>query len=454
MKRSPTIYFVYLPIALMLFFVFGLSIWLASTGKQLEIAKQVVNPAATPAKPPTVPYEEGTGRVKGKILLEDGSPNTSEVSVHYHSERRTKNSSSSRSGNGGKVTDTFDLEISSGDLELMFVSSDYAPAWLGPIENHADRVVEDLVVVLNPGVPLDISIINQDGNPINDANVYGYPYRNYSGGSHRKPKALEQGVYRFEHVNEVAYKVYVEADGYEPAELNLEHPESIGTYELELVRAEPTTGTVIDVENQPIANAKFLLYMREKIEKASSGSHSWMGKEIGQTDTQGKFELTELSKQFEYHGIIEAPDKRRALFTNLSAGHTGIVYELPPLRSIHITLQGDLSQIKERYFRGLKERYPYLKVDQRFKIETNRGGTHGEMMYEYLPLKKTESGTTVIYQGIFTNKIEIQIGPYRVDFNPNDYAETGDLSLEFNLDTGEKTIKAFNADATSNPQPE
>ncbi|HBN76629.1 MAG TPA: hypothetical protein DD473_12590, partial [Planctomycetaceae bacterium] len=377
-------------------------------------------------------YEEGTGRVKGKILLEDGSPNTSEVSVHYHSERRTKNSSSSRSGNGGKVTDTFDLEISSGDLELMFVSSDYAPAWLGPIENHADRVVEDLVVVLNPGVPLDISIINQDGNPVNDANVYGYPYRNFAGGSHRKPEALEQGVYRFENVNEATYKVCVEAGGYEPAELNLEHPEAIGTYELELTRAEPATGTVIDVENQPIANAKILLYMREKAEKNSSGTHSWMGKEIGRTDAQGKFELTELSKQFNYYGVLEAPDKRRTLFTNLTAGLSGIVYELPPLRSLHVTLRGNLTQIKDRYFRELKERHPYVKVDQRFKYETNQGGTHGELIYDYLPIEKSDSEATIVYPGIFTNKIEIQIGPYRVEFNPNDYAETGDLSLEFN----------------------
>ncbi|TWT64065.1 carboxypeptidase regulatory-like domain-containing protein [Rubinisphaera italica] len=454
MKRSPAFYFVYLPIALMLLFVFGLSIWLASTGQQLEIAKKVVTPAASPDKAPTVPYEEGTGRVKGKILLEDGSPNTNEVTVHYHSERRTKNSSSSRSGNGGNVTDTFDLEISSGDLELMFISSDYAPAWLGPIENHADRVVEDLVVVLKPGGPLDISIFNQDGNPIHDANVYGYPYRNYSGGSHRKPKALEQGVYRFEHVNEVAYKVYVEADGYEPAELNLEHPNSIGTYELELVRAEPTTGTVIDVENQPVTNAKILLYVREKVGKNSSGTHGWMGKEIGQTDAQGKFELTELSKQYEYYGIIEAPDKRRTLFTDLTAGLSGIVYELPPLRSLHVTLRGNLTQIKDRYFRELKERHPYVKVDQRFKYESSHGGTHGDLLYEYLPVEIMESKASFVYHGIFTNKIEIQIGPYRVDFNPNDYADTGDLSLEFNLDTGEKIIQAYTVDASTNPQSE
>ncbi|WP_339744610.1 carboxypeptidase-like regulatory domain-containing protein [uncultured Rubinisphaera sp.] len=445
MQRSPAFYFVYIPIAMLLLFVFGLAIILMATGTRF-----VATPV--PATPADIFYEEGKGRLKGKIILEDGSPNTEKVQLSYDSKRVTGTSSSSYSASGPQVTDSFDLEAQSGETYLMFISSNYTPAWLGPLENHADGLIDDLVVVLKKGVPLDISLTDENGNPIIDANVNGFPILNDGGGQHIPFKATQAGVYRIENVNDLTYKIFVEADGFEPTSFKIENPDKVGLYNKELVKADPTSGTVIGADNQPVANAKFLLYVRAMVVGGNtSGTHCWSGKEIGVTDEQGKFELDDLMSDHEHSGIIEAPDKRRIPFTNLTAGSTGLVYEMPPQRTLHGKITGDLAQLHDRYFNEFKENRPYIKVDQEYTYSYG-SSNHSNNLHDYIPLDQQAAEATFACPGIFSEKVEVLIGPYRVEFNPNDYASQGDLLLEFNLDNGEKTIRSYKAPANLNEQ--
>ena len=445
MQRSPAFYFVYIPIAMLLLFVFGLAIILMATGTRF-----VATPV--PATPADFLYEEGKGRLKGKIILEDGSPNTEKVQLSYDSKRVTGTSSSSYSASGPQVTDSFDLEAQSGETYLMFISSNYAPAWLGPLENHADGLIDDLVVVLKKGVPLDISLTDENGNPIIDANVNGFPILNDGGGQHIPFNATQAGVYRIENVNDLTYKIFVEADGFEPTSFKIENPDKVGLYNKELVKADPTSGTVIGADNQPVANAKFLLYVRAMVVGGNtSGTHCWSGKEIGVTDEQGKFELDDLMSDHEHSGIIEAPDKRRIPFTNLTAGSTGLVYEMPPQRTLHGKITGDLAQLHDRHFNEFKENRPYVKVDQEYTYSYG-SSNHSNNLHDYIPLDQQAAEATFACPGIFSEKVEVLIGPYRVEFNPNDYASQGDLLLEFNLDNGEKTIRSYKAPANLNEQ--
>lgn len=428
MQRSFVFLYIVLPITLMVLFITGVSIFLNTINSSSEII-----------------YKDGKGRLKGKIILEDGSPNTEKIHVSYTSRPNTETSNFNYSS-GPQVTDSFELEALSGETYLMVSSPNHAPSWLGPLENHADGLIEDLVIVLKKGVPLDISLSDESGNPVIDANARGFPFLNNKSGSSRPFKETMAGVYRIENVNDLTYTISIEAEGFQPTTFEVENPETVGIYNKQLVKAHPTTGTVIDADNQPVAGAKFLFYYRVWLVAGEfRGSHGANGKEIGVTDELGNFELNELMDAHEHFGIIEAPDKRRVAFKNLEAGKTGLVYEMPPLRTLHGKITGDLVLLDDRYFSEFNEKRPCVKVDQEFTyfVSTKRRRSEYRTVNDYLPLEIQDIEATFVCPGIFSEKVEVRIGPYRVEFNPDDYAKAGDLLLEFNMNTGEKTIQPY-----------
>ncbi|HBN75629.1 MAG TPA: hypothetical protein DD473_07395, partial [Planctomycetaceae bacterium] len=93
MQRSPVLIYVVLPIVLMLLLIFGLMLFLMASGTLFVTMHQ----SAATATPADFLYEEGKGRLKGKIILEDGSPNTEKIQLSYDSKRVTGTSSSSYS---------------------------------------------------------------------------------------------------------------------------------------------------------------------------------------------------------------------------------------------------------------------------------------------------------------------------------------------------------------------
>jgi len=90
-------------------------------------------------------------------------------------------------------------------------------------------------------------------------------------------------------------------------------------------------------------------------------------------------------------------------------------------------------------------------VDQEYTYSYG-SSNHSNNLHDYIPLDQQAAEATFACPGIFSEKVEVLIGPYRVEFNPNDYASQGDLLLEFNLDNGEKTIRSYKAPANLNEQ--
>ncbi len=443
MQRSATFTFVVLPILFMILVMAGLTIWMAVSGSKPPVVIEV----ATVEEPPTI-YAKGEGTLRGTIVRADGSPNTSEVHLSYRSERKMENSSHSSSGNVGDVVGEFDAKVFAGETWLIATGDDFAPSWIGPIENHADGIVDDLKIVLNEGRPLDIVLEDPSGNPVTGGNVTGFPIvgRN-AGGSHHPTKEVEPGVYRFNHTAEATYRIFAEAPGFQPLDEEVADASMQGQVEFTLIPGDPTTGTVIGADGQPIADAAILLNLKNYSISGSRGSHSWSEKEIGRTDAAGRFELRILEPGALYYGIIEAPDQRRIVFSEMQAGETGLVYEVPPLRTLRGTIRGDFSVLHERYDRDLKKKLPYVKIDQRYKMQID-GGTHGELHYDYVPVEITEETGHFECRGIFTDRVSIALGPYRVQLDESDLESTGDLLLDYNLDTNEYEITPVDTEST------
>ncbi|MCG6155343.1 DUF4198 domain-containing protein [Rubinisphaera margarita] len=443
MQRSATFTFIVLPILFMILVMAGLAIWMAVSGSKPPVVIEV----ETDEEPPTL-YVEGEGTLRGTIVRADGSPNTSEVQLSYRATRKEENSSHSSSGHVGEVVGEFDAKVFSGETWLIATGDGFAPSWIGPIENHADGVVEDLKIVLSEGSPLDIALKDPAGNPVTAGNVTGFPIvgRN-AGGSHYPTKEVEPGVYRIEHAAAATYRIFAEAPGFQPLDEEVAAASMRGRVEFTLVPGDPTTGTVIDVDGKPVADAAILLNLKSYSVSGSRGSRGWSEKEIGRTDDEGRFELRILEPGALYYGIIEAPDKRRTVFSEMQAGETGLVYEMPPMRSLLGTIRGDHSVLGERYDRELKKRMPYVKIDQRYSMKVD-GGTHGELHYDYVPVEITEETGHFECPGIFTDRVTIYLGPYRVQLDESDLEGTGDLRLDYNLDTNEHEVTPVDTEST------
>jgi len=443
MQRSATFTFVVLPILFMILVMVGLTIWMVASGSKPPVVMEV----ETVEEPPTI-YAKGEGTLRGTIVRADGSPNTTEVQLSYRSERKEENSSHSSSGNVGQVVGEFDAKVFAGETWLIATGDDFAPSWIGPIENHADGVVEGLEIVLKEGSPLDIVLKDSSGNPVTEGNVTGFPIvGSNAGGSHHPTKEVEPGVYRFSHAADATYRIFVEAPGFQPLDEEIAAASMQGRIEFTLDPGDPTTGTVIGTDGQPVADAAILLNLKNYSISGSRGSSGWNEKEIGRTDAEGRFELRILEPGALYYGIIEAQDHRRVTFNEMRAGETGLVYELPPLRTLLGTIRGDFSALHERYDRDLKKKLPYVKIDQRYKMQID-GGTHGELHYDYVPVKVTEDTGHFECRGIFTDRVSIALGPFRVQLNEEDLQGTGDIRFEYNLDTNEYEVTPVDTEST------
>ncbi|MCG6155344.1 carboxypeptidase-like regulatory domain-containing protein [Rubinisphaera margarita] len=425
-QRSATFYFVYVPILFLITVLLGLLIWVVVGNRRMPVVLHE-EPAAVPTE---VFYQEGKGRLQGRIVRKDGSPNTEPVFLSYDAERRTGEGRSVSMGSMGRCTDEFDEEIPSGETWILVSGDSIAQTSIGPLENHAGGVISDLTIVVDDGEPLDLVLRGPNGNPVIGANVEILLKVVENGAFGTRQTATEQGKgrYRFPHVSDATYFITIEAPGFAPFKAELEQAGAQGEHELSLQPTPSTTGQVLTFDGKPIGGARFIL-------NCSTGN---CGKVIGQADENGHFDLNQLDPAETYEGYIEGPDGDRMTFLELKAGHTGLVYQMPRRRTLRGLIHGDLSQLRRSFSLEERKHYPSVVVVQRYKVRPEERGGH---YLSFRPeVKITDDVGHFELPGIFADDVEVRIGPYSVILDPEIATADGDILLGYDLDSGQSKV--------------
>ncbi|WP_237227463.1 carboxypeptidase-like regulatory domain-containing protein [Rubinisphaera sp. JC750] len=364
-----------------------------------------------PQDEPTLQFAPGKGTLAGRVLLPDGEVFQGRAHVTVRVTRKTGNSSYS----GG-----FDLACRQGEFRgeaesgIAFVTAyvdNYAAATVGPFENLAGGVIEDLEIVLSPGKPLNVAVVDPQGNPVADASLEGGAIVQGSAWTRLNAIGQEDGRYRFEHVNDSDFMIKVSAPGYEPQRVSLENPFEEPVV-IELVKAQPTTGTVGDAAGNPLADV-VLYELRPGLKPV-----------LGRTNEQGQFESNELTQGDRYHGFLETPDGQRMRFDDLESGQTGLTFAFPPPRQLTVTVRGNLEQLQ------LADK-KLIRINQHVAY-TEGDSTDLRTQYDNVAYIIENETATLTFPGLIRSRIA-----FRVDGLPvsHEYDGVGDVHIYVDLDT-------------------
>ena len=260
----------------------------------------------------------------GTIVDEDGKPFTTEGILTYDTQM---DESRGASGNAGEFTNEFSFQLPPGKTYLTHYVKGYAPTDVGPFTGNMGEEIDDIKIVMKPGVEQRIRVVNETGEPIADTTVISHPEFHGKADGFVYPKTTDQnGEYLYEHLAETRYAFRVEAVGYEtlrtePLDLKLSE-----VLTLTITRAEPTTGVVLNPDGTPAANA----LLRAQWVDAASGTvgfsnsgEGWWGEVFAKTNDKGEFTLNQLTKDAQYLFIVQAEDGNRLIDRSLRGWSEG-----------------------------------------------------------------------------------------------------------------------------------
>ncbi len=263
--------------------------------------------------------------VKALVVTEDKGQLDAEKSVAFFqsfrnpSDRNGETVYGTSSGSrqkleGGLAT----AEMQPGMISLGIFAPGYAPVIVGLREAKANDTLDLGTITLKKGFDWRLSIQNDLGQPVPNAEisaVYRYPEltTSTSGGP--------EGEAKLPHAAEAEYSLTVQAPGHQPTAFAKVPARADQVTTLKLLRARPTTGTVVDENGKPVAGARLLL-------KSYLGI---AGREIAKTDDAGRFVLDQLKDNLLHTIHVEVNGRTRFGRTNIASGQTDQVWKLTPL---------------------------------------------------------------------------------------------------------------------------
>ncbi|QDU52924.1 M56 family metallopeptidase [Gimesia panareensis] len=367
--------------------------------------------------------------VSGKILLEDGTPADAQGHLYYDSP--------GIQGTVGSFTDTFQGRFPAGPLVLTYFSPNHAPVRLDVGTLKAGVPRNDLKLILKPGHSHQLTILNEQGEPVPEVTVVIHPTWGESGSGPIFPlKANEQGTLTLQHLADTSYDVKVSAPGYEPRQSKQLPVKADGTSTITLKASQRTTGRILDEAGKPVAGVT--LYLKHQFGGQSSnaftgsGRGTFWGKPLTKTDQDGRYELTELTSGADYLFVIEAPDGRRAVLRDIQAGQDQD-FVLPDRRDLRITFSKDFIQ---KY--SIKNDSK-VAVRQRVVCEPAEKTRYVELIGADIPIKVTASGGTAFFPGIAidpqpqTQEVTVTLQYHKGPHKTVPIADTGETHVEFEL---------------------
>ncbi len=229
-------------------------------------------------------------------------------------------------------------EMQPGMISLGILAPGYAPAIVGLREGKAKETLDLGTITLKRGFDWRFTIQNDVGQPVPNAEVSAVCRFTEVATS---TASGADGAARLPHAAEAEYSLIVRAPGHQPMAFAKVPARADRVTTLKLLRARPTTGTVVDENGKPVAGARLIL---------KSGSYGvGNGREIAKTDANGRFVLDQL-KDAQHTIHVEVEDRTRFGRTDVTGGQTDQVWKLLPL----IRLSGRVIGLSPQDRRQLK----------------------------------------------------------------------------------------------------
>lgn len=360
--------------------------------------------------------------IAGTIVLEDGSPAPvkGEMSYSLHSKN------SGVQGSSGRFGHEFQLKLAPGTLWLTHYAEGFAPAWAGPIQVEAGKAIKDVKIVLKKGFTQRLKITDVDGQPIPGVKIVAHPEINgNAGGPIHEKTADEEGEYLYEHLADTKYVFHLKAPGFQPLTSDPIELEPDAVLPVNMRRAHPCTGVILNADGTPAASAK----IRGRIEvlrkgssiQFGSGEDGFWGTVLATADEEGRFVLDQLRDGADYLLVIETTDKARAVVHDLQAGKKDLRIKVPKRRDVRIAVTGDLSDLSQRSGK------PFVAVRQRISFQPFPDYKYGDRIGEDAVLVKSDGQFTATIRGL------------AVDLNPD--SEFEDQEVEVSISYSRKLRK-------------
>lgn len=261
----------------------------------------------------------------------------------------------------------FEKEMYFGDIYLGAVIPGWAPTFLGPLTGEPGSVLEDVELSFDPGFSSEIEITDESGKPIPNIRVE-VTFRHeeiYAPSFHLTSDS--QGTIAIENcpTNAVAL-VSLGVDGFEEVtrrEIQLQPNEKS---RLAMKATKVLSGQVVSKETgNPIPSATFKMILKKR--RNTSHLYGFDQNEMSTTsDEQGRYHLSRLASDIQYHFIVEAPGYRPVLMGPLTPNDPAPDVELPPA----LVFSGEIRNAKQDSFLKIRRgsNGEYVRLYQDIKV--------------------------------------------------------------------------------------
>ncbi len=323
-----------------------------------------------PTRDPELQMDETKARlpesrvtISGQIQTHDGSPlNAERLQVTAVSERPNYSASYTVNRRGDK----FDERVQPGEIHLAAYSPHYAPALLGPLHGGISTAITNLSLEMKPGFLGRIQVIDPAGEIIPDAHFSGA----YEFPSHVPVKSSQTNAQGFGYItNAIAHpvKLTIRAPGFEEDYQTVTlHPDR----PVKCLLQPATLSTIIvqDSDGNGIKGAAAKLAGMRGARNISFGHES--RKVVARAGVDGVITFDELRSDAKYWFVIEAEGYGKVLVDNVTAGEQDRVITLGTPYSVHGTLRGDFTLLKERsrWIDGKLERFLSIRYQNPVQI--------------------------------------------------------------------------------------
>ena len=272
----------------------------------------------------------------------------------------------------------------------------YAPAAAGPFEVRSGQKIENVEIVLQPGFPGQLRVLNSDGEPISNAFVSG----NFLAVNGQSTANLNPSFTRTDadgrttiplSTSGLTWRAEIRAAGFQKSKFDLKLKNDQPT-EVILNRATPVTIVVTSsVDGRPVAGARAFVMSEHfnrdghsfgmlingpldsdpaNYEEKSAPLHAY-----GPSDDEGRIALDSLADGTRYELLFLTPGFGEAELTDVDVSQSERTLQIAPALSVTGRIIGDLS--------GFRSKPPYIQyrtnrrsLFRRVNVELRDGAAH------------------------------------------------------------------------------
>lgn len=280
--------------------------------------------------PPAKPPEKCT--IRATIVTFDGLPYDDAkciCTVRSHQNPQVVNGETSyQSWSGQRLSPTqrkIEVQMPPGMVSLGVMLPGYATTVVALKEAKPHEVLDLGTIKLNSGFTWKLNVVNDREQPVPNAEVTAVCRHNDNATKFTSDAA---GRIEFEHAAAEDYALNVRAPGHQPLRIMKLTAAAGNETKIQMSRARPTTGTVVDGDGQPVAGARILLLAAPHV------SFDTEPRELARTDAAGAFTLDQLSDDFPHPIRVEVDGTPRFAALDVAAGEVSLKWKLQPSISL------------------------------------------------------------------------------------------------------------------------